>query len=34
VTSPLIVPPGSTMCARASTGTNGAFVHGFLTKAK
>jgi hypothetical protein len=34
LTSPLIVPAGATMCARASSGTHGAFVHGFLTKAK
>lgn len=34
LTSPLIVPSGGTICARASSGSHGAFVHGFVTKAK
>lgn len=34
LTSPLIVPSGAVMCVRSSSGTHGAFVHGFLTKAK
>ena len=34
LTSPLVVPADDTMCVRSSTGTVGAFVHGFLTKAK
>jgi hypothetical protein len=34
LTSPLIVPAGNTICVRSSSGTVGAFVHGFVTKAK
>lgn len=33
-TAPLVIPSGAIMCARSSSGSHGAFVHGFLTKAK